>query len=239
MVDNVTAKKSRGSFPDSLIARRIDFEGFARSLVKKMGFADSKKTTKPSRPKRIYFYEDTGIINESINQALAMFPESYGSITPSQQATIIPLSSPRAQQTTAAPSHEFHAYTSQPGPTGADVYKDTGSIGAVTDTPMAPATGQSQPAFTPSEQKDAEPPQTLPLTGLVTMSQISSRWELLSTEVDFDEVPDPQPKKKRFRFFRPTRGAHVRFIFIILGVLLLYVLILGFLSYRGVLNIGI
>jgi hypothetical protein len=234
MVDNATAKKSRGSFPDSLIARRIDFEGFARSLVKKMGFADSKKTTKPARPQRLYFYEDKGIINKSINQTLSMFPESYGSITPSKQATVISLSSPHARQATAAPSHAL-----QPdGLTGADAYENTGSIDSVVDTPTAP-TGQVSPALTQPEQQSAEPAQTVPLTGLVTMSQISSRWELLSTEVEFDEVPDPQPKKRRFRFFGPTRGAHVRFIFVILGVLLLYMLVLGFLSYRGILNIGI
>jgi hypothetical protein len=241
MVDNKKEKKSRGFFPDSLIAKRIDFEGFAFNLVKKMGFANSKKPTKPSRPERPYSYEDTGIINDSINQTLSMFPESYGNIKPSQQATVIPLSS-STQQAAATHPHEIHTDAFQP--VQADTFQPKPmDVGGAHENiiPIDTPTDQTPSVFTPPkpEQEDAESPQLVPLSGLVSMSQISSRWELVSTEIEFDEEPEPEPKKKRFKFFGSTRGAHIRFIVIVLGVILVYMLILGFLSYRGMLDIGI
>jgi hypothetical protein len=57
------------------------------------------------------------------------------------------------------------------------------------------------------------------------------------TESEFDET-EPS-RKKRIQMFPTTRGDHIRFIIVIVAILLFEMLFIGFLTSKGVLEIGI
>jgi hypothetical protein len=52
------------------------------------------------------------------------------------------------------------------------------------------------------------------------------------------DIEEQAPGKRRRAFFPATRGDHIRFIIVVLAILLFEMFFLGFLSSKGVLEIG-